>query len=221
MKLINNRYSFKMDFDITNNYLFVIENAKEYRRVCFELFDEFNGVQNSDFVLSENANILAMTKNMLLFCDYFSLDINNKKNINEINNRIQEQLQTYDFAEKMCQINKLILEINDEILDNFDFKITYDEEFGTDKLIKISNYRISESNDFLEKIIAYIKIYSSLKPIKFVIFIGLMQFLTKDEIQTLAKNIEYLGLGLLLVERNDCKLENFKRILIDNDLCEI
>ncbi len=221
MKLINNRYSFKMDFEITNNYLFVIENAKEYRRVCFELFDEFNGAQNSDFVLSENANILAMTKNMLLFCDYFSLDINNKKIINEINNRIQEQLQTYDFAEKMCQINKLILEINDEILDNFDFKITYDEEFGIDKLIKISNYRISESNDFLEKIIAYIKIYSSLKPIKFVVFIGLMQFLTKDEIQTLAKDIEYLGLGLLLVERNDCKLENFKRILIDNDLCEI
>lgn len=210
-----------MDFQTTNNYLFVIENAREYRKVCLELFDEINGNQNSEFVLSQDANILQMSKEVLLFCDYFSLDINNKKIINEINSRVGNYLQTYDFVEKLCQINKLILEINDEVLDNFDFKISYDEEFGVDKLLKISNYKISESNDFLEKILAYIKIFSSLKPIKLVVFFGLAQFLTKEEINLLAKNIEYLGLAILLVERNDCKLENFQRILIDNDLCEI
>lgn len=210
-----------MDFQTTNNYLFVIENAREYRKVCLELFDEINGNQNSEFVLSQDANILQMSKEVLLFCDYFSLDINNKKIINEINSRVGNYLQTYDFVEKLCQINKLILEINDEVLDNFDFKISYDEEFGVDKLLKISNYKISESNDFLEKILAYIKIFSSLKPVKLVVFFGLAQFLTKEEINLLAKNIEYLGLAILLVERNDCKLENFQRILIDNDLCEI
>ncbi len=210
-----------MDFQTTNNYLFVIENAREYRKVCLELFDEINGNQNSEFVLSQDANILQMSKEVLLFCDYFSLDINNKKIINEINSRVGNYLQTYDFVEKLCQINKLILEINDEVLDNFDFKISYDEEFGVDKLLKISNYKISESNDFLEKILAYIKIFSSLKPFKLVVFFGLAQFLTKEEINLLAKNIEYLGLAILLVERNDCKLENFQRILIDNDLCEI
>lgn len=82
-------------------------------------------------------------------------------------------------------------------------------------------YKISVENDFVEKILAYIKIFSSLKPIKLVVFIGLAQFLAKEEINLLAKNIEYLGLGVLLVERNDCKLENFQRILIDDDLCEI
>lgn len=220
MKLINHRYTFKMDFQTNNNYIFVIENAREFRKICFEFFDEFNGVQNSEFVLSEES-ILAMSKNILLFCDYFSLDINNKKITNEINNRVQLSLQTHDFVEKMCQINKLILEINDEILNDFDFKITYDGEFGADKLIKISDYKIAESNDFVEKIMAYIKIYSSLKPIKLVVFIGITQFLTKEEIQMLAKDIEYLGLGLLLVERNDCKIAGFKRVLIDDDLCEI
>ena len=109
MKLINHRYSFKMDFQMTNNYLFVIENAKEYRKICLELFDEFNGNSNSEFVLSEDINILQMSKEMLLFCDYFSLDINNKKIINEINNKVGNYMQTYDFVEKLCQINKLIL----------------------------------------------------------------------------------------------------------------
>lgn len=210
-----------MDFQTTNNYLLVVENAKEYRRVCLELFDEFNGKPNSEFVLSKDANIMQISKEMLLFCDYFSLDINNKKITNEINSRVCGYLQTYDFVEKLCQINKLILEINDDVLDNFDFKITYDEEFGVDKLLKVSNYRISESNDFLERILAYIKIYSSLKPIKLVTFLGLAQFLTKEEISLLAKDIEYLGLAVLLVERSDCKLDNFQKILIDDDLCEI
>lgn len=221
MKLVNNRYEFKIDFALSNNYIFVVENAKEYRKVCLEFFNEFNGTMESEFVLSENSNILQMSKNILLFWDYFSLDINNRKILNEINSLILEKLQAYDFAEKMCQINKLILEINDKILEDFDFKIVYDEEFGTDKLIKISSYKISESNGFLEKILAYIKIYSSLKPVKMIVFLGLAQFLSKDEIETLAKNIEYLGLGLLLVERSDYKLDSFQRILVDNDLCEI
>lgn len=210
-----------MDFQECNNFLFVVENAKEYRKICCEFFDEFNGVQNSDFVLSEGIELLQMSKNILLFSDYFSLDINNKRIITEINNKVQDYLKEYDCMEKICQINKMILEINDEILNNFDFKVSYDEEFGVEKLIKISNYRISQSNDFIEKLMAYTKIYVSLKPVKLVVFLGLAQFLTNDEIQTLMKNIEYLGVGVLLVERNDCKLESFQRILIDNDLCEI
>jgi len=221
MKLTCNRYTSQIDFDKNTKYILVVENAKEFRKICSELFGESNGVGESDFVFSNNGQIMSMQKYILLLYDFLGLDINNKKILNEVASQVEEKLQTYDFVEKLCQINKLILEINDKVLEDFDFKVSYDEEFGIDKLIKISNYRIQGESDILEKLLAYIKIYSSLKPIKTIILIGVMQYLSFDELYLLAKNIEYLGLNLLLIERQDYKLENFNRILIDNDLCEI
>ncbi len=221
MKLTCNRYVSQIDFDKSTKYILVVENAKEFRKICCELLAESNGETESDFVFSDNGQIVSMQKYILLLYDFLGLDINNKKILNEVASQVEEKLQTYDFVEKLCQINKLILEINDKVLDDFDFKVSYDEEFGIDKLIKISNYRIQGASDILEKLLAYIKVYSSLKPIKTIVLIGVMQYLSADELYLFAKNLEYLGLNLLLVERQDYKLKNFNRILIDNDLCEI
>lgn len=221
MKLTCNRYTSQIDFDKNTKHILVVENAKEFRKICSELLAESNGATESDFVFSDNGQIMSVQKYILLLYDFLGLDINNKKILNEVASQVEEKLQTYDFVEKLCQINKIILEINDKVLDDFDFKVSYDEEFGIDKLIKISNYRIQEASDILEKLLAYIKVYSSLKPIKTIVLIGVMQYLSANELYLFAKNLEYLGLNLLLVERQDYKLKNFNRILIDNDLCEI
>ena len=85
MKIINNRYKQVIDFDFFNNYVLAIENSYEYLKVLQEIFNETNGIENSDFVLSDNGETLKFSKAAIFIYDYLNLDINNRKIINEIN----------------------------------------------------------------------------------------------------------------------------------------
>ena len=88
--------------------------------------------------------------------------------------------------------------------------------------IKLSNYHIDLEANLADRIVSYIKIYSCLKDIKLVIFTGLFEIFSKEEVEKIVKQIEYFDLKCLLIEpyiKYDFK--SFGRIVVDADLCEI
>lgn len=222
MKLINNRYQQHMDFDECPSWFLVVENSHEYLKVVEELRSECAEGEESEFVFSDNSNILSMSKTCLLLYNYFDLDINNKKIVNEINSRVLDFVSKNDFVQDFCEVNKILININDKILENFDLDIEYDDDFSYDKFIKLSSYKISEQSKFVDKVMSYIKLYTKLKNTKLVVFIGLSMYLSKEEIQLFIKELNYLELKCLFVEPyQKYKIENSKIIIIDEDLCEI
>ena len=140
MKIINNRYKQVIDFDFFNNYVLAIENSNEYLKVLQEIFNETNGIENSDFVLSDNGETLKFSKAAIFIYDYLNLDINNRKIINEINAQVLELLKNHDNTEDFFKINQIFIDINDKLLNEFDFKLNYDSELTFEKFIKLSNY---------------------------------------------------------------------------------
>lgn len=222
MKLVNNRYQQHMDFDLYPAYFLVLENSQEYLKVVEEFCVECIGNEESQFVLSSNGEIMSIQKNCLLIHNYFDLDINNKKIINEINSRILNYISKQDFVQDFCDLNKLFIDINDKIVDGFDFKLEYDSDLTYDKFVKISNFKIESQSTFLDKLMSYIRIYCELKRTKLIIFVGLSLFLSKEELEIFIKELNYLELNCLFVE--PClkyNLENCGKIIIDDDLCEI
>lgn len=222
MKLVNNRYQQHIEFDKWSTYFLIVENSKEYQKVVEELYNEcFNNI-DSAFVLSERGEVLNLSKYCLLLHNYFDLDINNKKIVGEISNQALNCLAKQDFVEDFYRMNELFIKINDKIVDNFDFKIEYDSEITYEKFVKLSNFKIETQSKFVEKLIAYIKVYTSLKKTKLVIFVGLSAYLSEKELEMFLKQLHYLDLKCLLVEPFEkYKPENVGRIIIDEDLCEI
>lgn len=211
-----------MDFDVCSAYFLVLENPKEYLTVVEELCAECSGDGESQFVLSDNCEIMNISKNCLLIHDYFNLDINNKKIITEINNRVLNYISKQDFVQDFCDLNKLFIDINEKIVDNFDFKLEYDMDFTYDKFVKMSNYKIENQSDFMNRLVSFIKIYCALKKTKLIIFVGLSLFLSQIELWGFIKELNYLDLKCLFVEPVlKYNLKNVGRIIIDNDLCEI
>lgn len=222
MKLVNNRYQQHIDFSIYPAYFLVLENSQEFLKVTEEIYAECEGREESQFVLSENMEILNISKNCLLIHNYFDLDINNKKIINEINNRVLNYISKQDFVQEFCELNKILIDLNDKIVENFDFKLEYDADFTYDKFVKISNYKIESQNNFVDKLLSFIKIYTALKKTKLIIFVGLSLYLSKNELEIFIKELNYLELKCLLIEpRLKYNLENAGHIIIDEDLCEI
>lgn len=211
-----------MDFDAYPAYFLVLENSQEYLKVVEEFYTECEGKEESQFVLSNNGEIIDISKNCLLIHNYFDLDLNSKKITNEINNRVFNYISQQDFVQDFCELNKLFIDINDKIVDNFDFKLEYDSDFTYDKFVKISNYKIEMQSKFIERIMSYIKIYCALKRTKLVVFVGLSLFVSKKELEIFIKELKYFELNCLFIEpKLKYNLENVGRIIIDDDLCEI
>lgn len=222
MKLINNRYEQHFDFENSFAWALIVENSKEYLNVVEELYKECFSGYESDFVLSENSEILDLSKNCLMLHNYFDLDINNKKIINEINAKVADFFKEKDFIEDFYKLNQLFISINDKIIDDFDFKLEYDGELTYDRFIKLAGFKISQESEFAERIMSYIKIYTSLKKTRLIVFVGLSDFLSCDELKQFLKELNYLDLKCLLVESHQKYNFDFvKRVIIDDDLCEI
>ena len=185
MKLINNRYQQFFDFDEHPNNVLVIENSKEYLNVLQELYNESIGVEDSDFVLSDDGENLKISKSILFFYDFLNLDLNSKKITNEIGRRISDILIEEDYSEDFYKINQLLVKINEELTKDFDFEINYDSELDVEKFVKISNYQLNDEANLLEKISSYIKVYCSLKKCQLVIFVGLFELLNEEELKLL------------------------------------
>lgn len=222
MKLINNRYQQHIDFDNCFAYFLIIENSKEYLKVVEELYNECFSNLESEFVLSENDKIVDISKKCLLLHNFFDLDLNNKKIINEINSRVENVFSENDFVEDFYKLNKLFIDINDKIVDCFDFNLEYDADLTYEKLIKLSSYKLATQTNFAERLMSYIKIYSSLKKAQIIIFVGLSEYLSQKELTSFLKQLEYLDLKCLLIEPyQKYKLDFVEKIIIDEDLCEI
>lgn len=222
MKLVCNRFEQYFDFEKYFAHFLIVENSSEYLKVVQEIYAEIFDGGESDFVLSENGEVLSIPKTCLFLYNFFDLDLNNKKISTEINARIAKVFETQDFVEDFCKLNQLFVEISDKIIDNFDFKLEYDDELSYDKLIKLAGFKISQESKFIERLMSYIKIYAELKKIKLVIFVGLSDVLSFEEISIFLKELDYLGLKCLLIESHQkYQLDFASQITIDGDLCEI
>ena len=143
MKLVYSDINKQFDFENSNCYLLVMENSKFFLQIVKELYDEMENNKESNFTLSHNHETLSLSKNALFLYNFLNIDFNNKKIVSEINSKVLKMLTQGDFSIEFNQINQNIIKINDDILQKFDFKIEYDDDFSFDKLIKFSSYKVS------------------------------------------------------------------------------
>lgn len=220
MKLVHSNISRHIDFEKTEIYQLVIENANEFYKLTKEIISQCNG-ENGEWVLSETFPI-ELNKNALIMYNFYDLSCNNKKTENLLKTQILKLANEVDFVETLSNINKALIEFNDLIVENIDFNLETKSEYSFEELLKFIKFSFSEEENLLEKIVSYINVHSKLSKIKLVIFIGLSAYLNEEEIKNLTKDIVYKDLRVLFIESKERqKLEDEIKIIIDKDLCEI
>jgi len=63
-------------------------------------------------------------------------------------------------------------------------------------------------------------VFLKLKKIKIVIFVGLLSFLTNQELEELITQLKYMEIKVIFLDGIDLNVK-YPKIIIDNDLCEI
>lgn len=221
MKLVNPRLDKHINFMNSNVWLLVIENPNEYYILLNDLIQQENG-NEGNWVLSEDNDILNISKSAVLIYDYFNIDFKSKKIDNLIKSTILQVAKEGDFLEKLSNINKEIITLNNDLMSQINLPLIANEDVTFEDVYKISNFSINEDKTLLERISTYVDIFVKLNNAKLVVFVNPFAFLSNDQLHSLIKEFNYKNIKMLFIDYQNRKLPcEFAKIIIDKDLCII
>ena len=160
MKIINREWHRQIELKENTIYTLVFENKIYYREIILELLRQHKGLEGS-FVLSEQNKEIAFDKYSYFISDLFNIDINNKKVLTKVYAKLYKQVE-----EDIIEYNKLISQIKEyfeSLIFNNSLDLEQDEEIDVMSLLKLGNLKIHlEENNYLEKMIKYMKVLNNL-----------------------------------------------------------
>lgn len=184
-------------------------NVEVFRNLCFNMNDEI--------IFSEDNIVLDNEKSIIKIYDSFKLELNNRKNLNNLYKELyatlnEEQIKEYNNIEINLQ------EYIENVVQNVDYPINYKYSFAFNDLLSMFDvkFKTMEYKNFLEYILSFIKICYELNKSKLIISINLMSYFSEDEEKLLKKELNILQIPLIdlsLKEKN-----NFD-YYFDEDMC--
>ena len=200
----------------------VIESPDLFARYAQELVCQCNG-EDGNFVLSQGDKIVEMAKYMEVVFNPLGVDINNKKIINRLYLELDQLAKQEDMYLQTVQIRHYLLEYLMELEQKSEYILDFEQEIDLTLIFKAAGikHEIIEE-DYLERLIRYMKVVSQVLGIKIITFINLRSYLNDVQMEQLLKDAIYQEIQILLVENQErtCLKDTF-RYIIDNDKCEI
>ena len=205
-----------------NPVVLVEENPSEFYRAVSSLINAFSD-EESGFTFWKGDEQISPSKHGEILTNTFGFDFADKKIINLLYKRLQNNFLEGSFQADFNLINAKICNFLSDLCSTVDFSLDFDE-LTTENLIKTCSVKPSAVyNSLLEKIICFINIFTSLKNISFFVFVDIKSVLSDDELQKLYKHCSLHKIALFLIESSKKRsfLAEEKAIIITDDLCEI
>ena len=223
MMLAHPMFSKIIDFKNEMINILIIENQKFLTQLIEDIINQTNG-ENGDFVLSEDFIPLDMQKHLEIIIDFFNLDINNKKVLTSIYNKIKKIAYDDENYLKTENFKTEAFNYIETLINQTEYPLILDVQFDISGLLKLFDVKIEiNSNTFLEKIIDYMSVLYEFLNRKCIVFVNLMSYLDISEIELLYKEIQYKKYNVLFIENSfRTKIGEYENIyIIDEDMCEI
>lgn len=209
---------------VENNNVFNIE--VENKAYFYRLINEFNliskgVISDNIFFLDEDDNELNLLNKIDLYIDYFNIEFNSKKIINNL----YKVLKTNINEEDKIKINKCYLKIKNILSKSFldyNLPLVINDEFDIDTILKLLKVSIDSKNNLLDNLFLLIDINNNFKINELLIFVNLKQYLTLEELNELYKYSIYNNVKILLIDSQCYGVTNKfeKKLIIDGNLDE-
>ena len=215
---LNNPIEWK-DFCINS---FVIENSKMLREFSKEILEQERGLPGR-FVLSDELDILDISRNAEIVSDTLKIDTgSNKKIITAIIKELSEIAINENYSDVVALYQAINSTISNVIFSSGK-DIIFDDINDISQILKLYNVRPDEEGlSLAEKVLLHMELCEKYLNKKLFVFFNLRSYFSRDELNTLFQDIVYRKYNVLLVERYDyTALSLEQKRIIDIDLCEI
>ncbi|MBQ3234784.1 MAG: type II-A CRISPR-associated protein Csn2 [Clostridia bacterium] len=199
-----------------------VENPLQFYKFAMDIKNQLEG-RSGEFCFSMNDQIVAFEKVGDLVCDFFNLEINDKRVINLLHKKLEKISVTTGNERLFNELNSRVSNFLYDLFFRADLNLVFNELQVAD-VLKISSVKFEENYEsLLEKIVVYINVITQLKNCKMMVFINLKSVLSDEELKKLYYHCNLVKVGLLLLESSKIRslLSNERAIIITDDLCEI
>lgn len=220
----------KIKIDFLENEIYIsqenimtieVENKKYFYRILKGLYEIYNNNYSEQIhFLYDNKEI--NNPNIVIFNDYFNIDLSTKKYTTEIQKYITNSLDKKSEYELMNNYKKLHNSIY-KILKQSDLPLIITQDYNIELIIKLMKISIQEKEELLDTLFLVIDLEKILKINRIIILVNLKQYLSKEELNELYKYSIYNNINIILIDNQTygvcTKYE--KKLIIDNNLDEI
>ncbi len=203
-------------------FILSVENSKEFYKFVIDLNNAFLE-ETSDFSFWNGDKPISPEKGGEIILSPFYFDFTDKKIINLLYKKLQNNYNDGAFIAEFNEINSRVENFLFDLCSTVDFSLEHDS-LSLEAVLKSCSVKPAKTYDsFLEKLICYINIFISLKSVSFFVLIGIKDVLSDEELALLYKHCELNKVALFLLERGrgEKTIENERKIIITEDLCEI
>ena len=222
MNLKVNYFENSLNLEKDNIKAIEIENKKMFFRFINNLYEIKNGLKVNELYFYNNKNDeLDLSNRIEIYTNYFDLDINSKKNINNLTKIIVNELGDKD-KDDIFNIYKKVYKKIINLLSSIDLPLTINDTITTEDIIKLSKVSINIKNYLLENLLLLIDLEKVLKSNYILFFINLKQYLSKEELLEFYKYVIYNNINIVLIDSQGygVPLVFEKKLIIDADLEE-
>jgi len=195
----------------------ILENVTQYRQAVERLILK----KESEIAFFEKEEEIEQKK-ILVIHDYFYLDLNERKFLNRIYANLTEEAKSAETMLKTFAMQNALTQYLNELMLQTEYDLEMDEEINLQELFKAAGIHIrQEGQDLTEKLSDYIRIYGQVFFSRVVVFVGLWEICTQEEVQRIVKDCVLNGNYVFDLERRDDQDIRGNKILFDRDLCRV
>lgn len=199
----------------------VIENPNFMCKLLTDIKAQIEGFGGAA-VLSERNVPIQFSKNAELIDSILGFSINQKSLINKISATLFNLSVNGDFYLRSSAIISDIEKLIDEMSFDFPCSIT-ESKLNFENVIKSAGIEITDDyENGLERFLDYMELVREFDRDKLFIFVNMRSFYSQNYMELFSETVIKKELKVLLVDNFAYQLiKNEKRVVIDNDLCEI
>lgn len=221
MKIIIN--GFENEIICSKEYVNVLQisNKSLFQNVIGYIYDGVSGyIETSEIeLLSDDGDVLNFEDEVYLMSDFYNLEINTKKIVNKIQDKILKEFEQEKADEVEKYINSIRHVVRNE-LNEFPLELSMKEEIRLNDILKLFNIQIDimEINNVQQRIEAVIDILANLHIAQILVLPNIKCYMDNIQLVEIYKYALYNGVSILIIESNTYEKIKYEKIfVIDED----
>lgn len=222
MKIAHPELSSPIKFEESLINMLVIENSAFFYSAVSDIYNQINHTAGK-FALSRNNTLLDFSEEAELITQFVPFELNKRSLVTKLYSKIKDISISPEFYIRTAEMSGEICRYFRTLAQELDNDINFDCDVDINGLCKAMSLRFNEDCESLsEKIAEYILNVRQFEKKNLFILVNFRDYVNTLEIEQFYKTMVGHKFNILLIESHEHDILPLeKRIIIDNDMCEI